>query len=774
MSVFNGQHFLSEAVESILGQTLRDFEFLVIDDGSTDRTAEILARYASLDGRMRVLRHENKGRAVSLNIGIKLATAGYIARMDADDIALPDRLQAQVEFMERHPEVGLLGGAVELINTQGQVLRIVRPPLEDSEIRSLMLDNNPIWHPTVVMRKEVVLASGGYRKALLDADDYELWLRMSERSRLANLGEPVLQYRIHADQVSVRNLRHQVMCILAARAAASLRRRGSPDPLAHAEEVTPQLLDTLGVNKAQIRRALLNGYKYWMDVLERSDPEAALRVIDELLQLPASGRGERLVLANARLTAAGIHYRRGKLARALVLAGRGASVRALMGAPIDSIRGALRVALWHPLLEFTRPIRHALGLRQQSVRPPLKGSPSSIQELDKLVARPNGTPKEQMKMANSSDGVLIFDVGANIGDKTARFVANGARVVCFEPVPQCLNELRSRFEGHPLVTIVPCALGSSLGTLPMSICSSATTISTFSDDWKQGRFSDMVWDETLDVPVQPLDAAISEYGLPDYCKIDVEGFELAVLQGLSRPIPVLSFEFASEALSQTAACLERLEKLGYRRFNVAYGEFAVMRHNHWLGAEELMAELREHRSALVWGDIYAAQDQAPSRALAVLLPPLPVSEEAPVPESDTLDQLLWRGLAYAGVPVRLHLGSGEDFLPGYINIDHLSGPVQPDFSADIATLAFQRCSVDEVRVSRHVFERFNRTVALRLLTRYELWLKLGHLLLIETPSAVHSIQRKRWRNWRSLVDCYRIALSAKAMAKAVSMRHPSQ
>jgi len=131
MSVFNGQAFLSEAIESILGQTLRDFEFLVVDDGSTDRTAEILAGYASRDGRMRVLRHENKGRAVSLNIGMTLATGDYIARMDADDVAMPCRLQEQFAFMQRHPEVGLLGGAVDLIRATGHVIKTAQPPRED-------------------------------------------------------------------------------------------------------------------------------------------------------------------------------------------------------------------------------------------------------------------------------------------------------------------------------------------------------------------------------------------------------------------------------------------------------------------------------------------------------------------------------------------------------------------------------------------------------------------------------------------------------------------
>jgi hypothetical protein len=330
MSVFNGQAFLSEAIESILSQSFRDFEFVIVDDGSTDATAKIISAYASRDGRMRIFRHENKGRAESLNVGISLAQARYIARMDADDIALPERLQMQVDFMELHPEVGLLGGAVELINTQGQILRIVRPPLEDTELRSLLLSNNPMFHPAVVMRKEVALACGGYRKALLDADDYDLWLRMSERSRLANLAKPILRYRIHSDQVSVRNLRHQRLCVLAASAAASLRRRGNPDPLSDVEEITSQLLDTLGVQMVEIRQALLGDYQYWMDILGLSEPEAALRLIEEFLQSSGAESCDRALLANACLKAAGIHYRQGHRGKAMVSAGRAVMVRPIV------------------------------------------------------------------------------------------------------------------------------------------------------------------------------------------------------------------------------------------------------------------------------------------------------------------------------------------------------------------------------------------------------------------------------------------------------------
>jgi hypothetical protein len=329
MSVFNGQAFLAEAIESILNQTLDDYEFVIVDDGSTDRTAKILAEYASRDERVRVYRHENRGRAVSLNIGIGLARGKYIARMDADDIALPNRLREQIDFMDTHPEVGLLGGAFELISTNGRVLKTVRFPSEDSAIRAVMLACNPFSHPTVVMRKELVSATGGYRKALLDADDYDLWLRISERSQLANLEKCVLQYRVHSNQVSIQNMRHQEMSALAARAAALRRRSGVPDPLTGVEEITPQLLSALGVTAAEIGQGLLDAYGYWMDVLSQTEPEAALTVIHGFLELAHSRDVARSVRADAWLRAASIHYRQGRKARAL-----GATGRAILTRPI--------------------------------------------------------------------------------------------------------------------------------------------------------------------------------------------------------------------------------------------------------------------------------------------------------------------------------------------------------------------------------------------------------------------------------------------------------
>jgi FkbM family methyltransferase len=565
MSVFNGQAFLSEAIESILGQTFGEFEFVVIDDGSTDKTAEILAQYASRDARLRVLRHDNKGRPESLNVGIEVAKGKYIARMDADDVAMPCRLAEQIDFMERHPEVCLLGGAIELINSAGHVVKTSQPPLEDAEIRSTMLRYNPMFHPTVVMRKELALAAGGYRKALLDADDYDLWLRMSERSRLANLGATMVKYRVHSGQVSIRNLQHQTQCVLAARAAASVRKRGMADPLSNVEEITPQLLEKLGVTAAETQEALLGAYAYWAEILELIDPEEALRVIEGLLRLPGAKNFPRSTLANAWLKAAGIHYRQGRPAKALAAAGRAVLVRPIVvGRPVKRI--ITRIAAGHTF--------------------------SNVIDLYWRV-HPGSRP-------------LVFDVGANTGAKTEQYLRKGARVVSFEPQSTCVETLRKRFRGNSRVVVVPTALGAHIGEAEMSICTQENTISTLTDAWKTGRFKDKIWDRTEVVPVTTLDAAIDRYGMPFYCKIDVEGFEHSVLSGLTRQIPVLSFEFSAESVDQTQACLDLLSRLGYAAFNACLGETGVYALRGAVSSAELMNYLKGLNDPLAWGDVYAA------------------------------------------------------------------------------------------------------------------------------------------------------------------------
>jgi FkbM family methyltransferase len=194
-------------------------------------------------------------------------------------------------------------------------------------------------------------------------------------------------------------------------------------------------------------------------------------------------------------------------------------------------------------------------------------------------------------------GALVFDVGANIGNKAASYLALGARVVCFEPQPACAQALGARL---PAATVEACALGRQAGEAELMVCDAAPTISTFVDKWRLGRFRDYTWSRTIRVPVATLDAMIEKYGTPDYTKIDVEGFELEVLAGLSRPLPCVSVEFHSEWWEDARACVARLGELGARAFNVADGESEDFALGEWVGAEAVLSAA----AAMSWGDIY--------------------------------------------------------------------------------------------------------------------------------------------------------------------------
>jgi FkbM family methyltransferase len=327
---------------------------------------------------------------------------------------------------------------------------------------------------------------------------------------------------------------------------------------------------------------------------------------------------------------------------------------------------------------------------------------------------------------------LVFDIGANIGTKAAELRKKGARIVCFEPQPDCIEKLRDRFADDSAVRIVGKALGRGPGSGELFICESANQISTFSRDWQKGRFRDYAWTRSITTEIDTLDAAIAQYGAPDYCKIDVEGFELDVLLGLSQPVPLLSFEFCKEFRDKTAACIGRLHAIGFRRFNVGYGETQRFKHAAWLDPEELLADLDSNRHPLAWGDIFATPEML-SDALLQTLPDTYSQSETP----DDLQWLSVAGLAYPGVPLRLHIGCGETILPGYVNIDYAGNrhnvmQIRPDLEHDVTELNFPDSSVDEIRL-HHVFEHFNRVVALGLLIRWQAWLGVGGRILIETP-----------------------------------------
>ena len=197
MSVYNGAAYLQQAVDSILAQTFTDFEFIIINDGSTDETAVLLSQFT--DPRLRIVHQENIGLTRSLNRGIALATGRYIARMDADDVAWPGRFAAQAAFLDAHPEVVLLGTAYRHVDTARHRSIDIFPPTTNADIRRALLTENPICHSSAMMRRAALTAVGGYNEAFYYVQDYELWSRLAASGQVANLAE-VLQTRHYHPQ----------------------------------------------------------------------------------------------------------------------------------------------------------------------------------------------------------------------------------------------------------------------------------------------------------------------------------------------------------------------------------------------------------------------------------------------------------------------------------------------------------------------------------------------------------------------------------------------
>jgi glycosyltransferase involved in cell wall biosynthesis len=200
MSVRDGAPWVSEAVASVLAQTAPDLELIVVDDGSTDATPELLA--ACADPRLRVERRPARGLTRALNRALGLARAPLVARLDADDVAMPERIARQRAFLDAHPDVGLVGTGAREVDPDGREVGIVRPPEDDAAIRRALIRANPFVHSSVMMRRSVVERVGGYDDALPVAQDYDLWMRMSRVTRLANLPAPLVVRRLVPGRVS--------------------------------------------------------------------------------------------------------------------------------------------------------------------------------------------------------------------------------------------------------------------------------------------------------------------------------------------------------------------------------------------------------------------------------------------------------------------------------------------------------------------------------------------------------------------------------------------
>ena len=218
MPVFNPGRFLAEAVSSVLAQRYSDFELIAIDDASTDGSSERLAQLATRDRRLRVFRQpSNMGIVAARNRAFREASpdSRYFAILDSDDVALPDRLARQVAFLEAHPDHALVGGHTLIIDEDSKPLGIRRYPTDYAQICAVITRFNPIAQPAVMLRRSVIERAGPYSDAYPRCQDYDLWLRIASEHPIANLDEPVIQYRISRQQGKRTHLRQTLALTLA-------------------------------------------------------------------------------------------------------------------------------------------------------------------------------------------------------------------------------------------------------------------------------------------------------------------------------------------------------------------------------------------------------------------------------------------------------------------------------------------------------------------------------------------------------------------------------
>lgn len=210
MCVHNGQAHLRQAIDSILSQTFRMFEFIIVDDGSSDESLKIIKSYENSDPRIRVVSQPKRGLSAALNVGLKLVTADFIARMDADDVSDTDRLELQLQFLRNNPKIAAAGTAARLIDEYGEACGTLKIPTSFNEIRWRLMFANVIIHPSVMIRRDALQSVGGYNESFTYAQDLELWVRfMRYGHTLGNIEKCMISYRIHPAQISSAKLDDQ-------------------------------------------------------------------------------------------------------------------------------------------------------------------------------------------------------------------------------------------------------------------------------------------------------------------------------------------------------------------------------------------------------------------------------------------------------------------------------------------------------------------------------------------------------------------------------------
>ena len=347
MTVRNVELFLAESIESVLGQTFTDFEFIIVDFGSTDNSKGIIREYSEKDERIKFYETPGLTLVEARNAAFAHAVGDLIAVMDADDICLPDRLLWEVEFLDRNPEVGLVGGSSEWVNARGASLGIHDVPCNDEEIRLALLTYCPFWHATLLVRHRALAAVEGYRNVFVYSHDYDMELRIADRFKVENLGKVVLKYRIHPNQVSLMRVREQSLCKLAAQVSAEARRNHRDDPFDKVDRIVPSTLAALGVSEEMQEERYINEFRIWIRNIDQAgELSSVTNFIVEALRSGKVKYAQKWEVADLWLTAGSQYWKRNKCWSALyaLMNAVYVSPRVIIGRPFRFLMRRLRLS----------------------------------------------------------------------------------------------------------------------------------------------------------------------------------------------------------------------------------------------------------------------------------------------------------------------------------------------------------------------------------------------------------------------------------------------
>jgi glycosyltransferase involved in cell wall biosynthesis len=258
MPAYNSEKYLADAIHSITRQTYSAVEVIIVDSDSTDMTPHIVERLAARDPRVRLLRDSRTGIVDSRNRGAALAQGEYLAWLDADDVALPGRLQRQVQFLDAHPDVVAVGGTIVVTDEHLRELLRVTYPTTSARIASALPEGNVLAMSATTMRLSAYREVNGFRAAFKQgAEDYDLWLRLSERHPLGNLPDVVAYYRTHSHQVSASGVDRFVIPTVAAQLSAKARIEGRPDPYGNVDRFTYEWFIRTEPDRFEVDEAIL-------------------------------------------------------------------------------------------------------------------------------------------------------------------------------------------------------------------------------------------------------------------------------------------------------------------------------------------------------------------------------------------------------------------------------------------------------------------------------------------------------------------------------------